>query len=276
MSSSKPTNYNKLRITDLDTLLTSRGLPITGTKLQKAARLFKEDADTSAEQKASEQRAAAAFMPNNRAGYADLGRGRGISTVVKRERGGGEIQENTQPQSQTGLNGVPELGIGAFPILGEQQTEWMSVTASKMREGDKDEKDKENPKEVRDRQNERLEETSLKLHAYRGQDGGKQGTSCHNPNRAITVTPSTKSSTESANEACGSAYNKAAEKMKKDREGGKVKRAMVMMYVNQKVEEIAAWIGDQEWSFVCVVAVTLMVLMMALLCAQVSRFWKDG
>jgi len=274
MHSLKPTNYNKLKITELDILLTSRGLPATGTKLQKVARLFKEDADMLAEQKASEQRATAAFMPTDRAGYDDLGRGRGMPTVRRREREGGEIQENLQSQPQTGFNGVPEIGDGGFQVFGEEQTEWMNVTASKMREGDKDEQ--ENDKEARDKQNEKAEETSLKLHAYCGQDGGKQGTSRQNPNGAVTVTPSTKSSTESANDACGSAYDKAAERMKKDREGGKVRKVMITMYVSQKVEEIAAWIGDQEWSFVCVVAVTLMMTVMALLFAQVSRFWKDG
>jgi hypothetical protein len=269
MPLSKPTNYNKLKITELDTLLTTRGLPVTGTKLQKAARLFKEDADTSAEQKASEQRAAAAFMPTDRAGYNDLGRRRGMPTV-----GRAEIQENNRPQSQTGFSDVPELGVGGFPVFGEEQTEWMSVTTSRMRESGKVEKG--NRKDVRDKQSTQREETLLKLHAHRGQNGDRQSMSHHTPNGVITVTPSTVSSTESANSACGSAYEKAIERMKKDQEGTNANNVTVAKYVNQKAEEIAAWIGDLEWPFVCFAAVTLMVLVIALLYVHISRYWKDG
>ena len=92
------------------------------------------------------------------------------------------------------------------------------------------------------------------------------------PNGVITVTPSTVSSTDSANGACGSAYEKAVERMQKGQEGTNANNVTVAKYVSQKVEEIAAWIGDLEWPFVCFAAVTLMVLVIALLYVHISRY----
>jgi hypothetical protein len=148
------------------------------------------------------------------------------------------------------------------------------VTTSRMRESGKVEKG--NRKDVRDKQSTQREETLLKLHAHRGQNGDRQSMSHHTPNGVITVTPSIVSSTESANSACGSAYEKAVERMKKDQEGTNANNVTVAKYVNQKAEEIAAWIGDLEWPFVCFAAVTLMVLVIALLYVHISRYWKDG
>jgi hypothetical protein len=260
MPSSKPTNYNKLRTTELDVLLTTRGLPTTGTKLQKAARLFKEDADTSAEQKMSAQRAAAAFMPTDRAGYNDLGRSRGMPTIGR--------QDNVRAQSRSIFSGVPELGVGGFPQSGDDQVEWLSVELAQQDRG-------EDANKKKMRGGKKQKETLLKHSAHRGQDKEVEVSRRCVSHGGNSVTPSAQKSIEDTNDACGSAYNAAIKTMKKDQPNGKYPgKVACTKYVSQKVEEIAAWIGDQEWSFVCVAAVVLMGLVLAYPCVQVSRLWK--
>jgi hypothetical protein len=260
MPSSKPTNYNKLRTTELDVLLTTRGLPTTGTKLQKAARLFKEDADTSAEQKASTQRAAAAFMPTDRAGYNDLGRSRGMPTIGR--------QENVRAQSRSIFSGVPEFGVGGFSQSGDEQVKWLSVELAQDERG-------ENADKKKTRGGKKQKETLLKLSTHRGQDEEVEVSRRCVSHGGNSVTSSTHRSIEDTNDACGSAYTAAIKTMKKDQVSGRYTgKVASTKYLSQKVEEIAAWIGDQEWSFVCVAVVVLMGLVLAFLCVQVSRLWK--